>query len=77
MSALWLTRHRSTYIVAWVVGEYDYVEDKTAEGVVMRCYTPVGKTAQGHFALSVGVRALSYFTKIFGTQRQRLACGTA
>ncbi|ELR17053.1 APM1 (AMINOPEPTIDASE M1), putative [Acanthamoeba castellanii str. Neff] len=32
----------------------------------MRCYTPVGKTAQGHFALSVGVRALSYFTKIFG-----------
>jgi puromycin-sensitive aminopeptidase len=52
--------------VAWVVGEYDYVEDKTAEGVVMRCYTPVGKTAQGHFALSVGVRALSYFTKIFG-----------
>lgn len=53
--------------MAWLVGEYDHVESKTAEGVQIRCFTPVGKTQQGEFALSVGVRALSYFTKIFGT----------
>jgi len=56
----------STYIVAWVVGDYDFVEDSTTEGVVVRCYTPVGKAEQGRFALHVGTRALSFFSTIFG-----------
>lgn len=33
----------STYLVAVVVGEYDYVEDKSSDGVLVRVYTPVGK----------------------------------
>jgi len=52
--------------VAWVVGDYDFVEDSTTEGVVVRCYTPVGKAEQGRFALHVGTRALSFFSTIFG-----------
>lgn len=35
----------STYLVAAVVGEYDYVEDKSSDGVVVRVYTPRGKKA--------------------------------
>ena len=43
----------STYLLAFVVGEYDYVEDKTSNGVLVRVYTPVGKKEQGRFALEV------------------------
>lgn len=33
----------STYLVAAVVGEYDYVEDRSTDGVLVRVYTPRGK----------------------------------
>ena len=43
----------STYLVAFVVGEFDYVEGKDSDGVLIRVYTPKGKTIQGQFALEV------------------------
>ena len=43
----------STYLVAYVVGEYDYIESKDSNGVSVRVYTPVGKKEQGQFALDV------------------------
>lgn len=43
----------STYLVAFVVGEFDYVEGKDSDGVFIRVYTPKGKTIQGQFALEV------------------------
>jgi puromycin-sensitive aminopeptidase len=43
----------STYLVAYVVGEYDYVETKDKYGVSMRVYTQVGKKEHGQFALDV------------------------
>eukprot|EP00026_Physarum_polycephalum_P002309 Phypoly_transcript_02315.p1 GENE.Phypoly_transcript_02315~~Phypoly_transcript_02315.p1 ORF type:complete len:885 (+),score=198.44 Phypoly_transcript_02315:95-2656(+) len=56
----------STYLVAMVVGEFDYVEDKTKEGVLVRVFTPEGKKHLGTFALDVAVKTLSYFTEYFG-----------
>jgi puromycin-sensitive aminopeptidase len=44
----------STYLLAFVVGEFDYVEGKTKEGIDVRVYTPLGKKEQGTFALDVG-----------------------
>lgn len=44
----------STYLVAFVVGEYDFVEARSSDGVLVRVYTPVGKAEQGKFALEVG-----------------------
>ncbi|XP_024206121.2 puromycin-sensitive aminopeptidase-like protein isoform X1 [Pan troglodytes] len=41
----------STYLVAFVVGEYDFVETRSKDGVCVRVYTPVGKAEQGKFAL--------------------------
>lgn len=43
----------STYLVAYVVGEYDYISGKDSDGVQVRVYTPVGKKEQGQFALEV------------------------
>lgn len=43
----------STYLVAFVVGEYDFVEARSLDGVLVRVYTPVGKAEQGKFALEV------------------------
>lgn len=45
----------STYLVAFVIGEYDYVESQSLDGVTVRVYTPVGKAEQGKFALEVRV----------------------
>jgi len=43
----------STYLLAMIVGEYDYVEARDSDGVLVRVYTPVGKKEQGQFALNV------------------------
>ncbi len=51
----------STYLLAFVVGEFDYVEDKTSNGVVVRVYTPLGKSEQGLFALQVAVKTLPFY----------------
>ena len=43
----------STYLVAFVIGEYDSVEETDADGVLVRVFTPPGKREQGRFALQV------------------------
>jgi len=48
----------STYLLAFIVGEYDYVEDRDSDGVLIRVYTPVGKPEQGQFALEVSITCL-------------------
>ncbi|XP_060534804.1 puromycin-sensitive aminopeptidase [Cylas formicarius] len=55
----------STYLVAAVIGEYDYVEDKSSDGVLVRVYTPKGKKEQGLFALEVATKVLPYYKQYF------------
>lgn len=55
----------STYLVAVVVGEYDFVEDVSRDGVQVRVYTPVGKSEQGRFALDVATKVLPYYKEYF------------
>ena len=50
----------STYLLAFIVGEYDYIEDKDSNGVLVRVYTPLGKKEQGRFALNVSEDNCSY-----------------
>lgn len=45
----------STYLLAFVVGEYDYIEARDEDDVLVRVYTPVGKKEQGRFALDVSL----------------------
>jgi puromycin-sensitive aminopeptidase len=55
-------------LVAFIVGDLEYIEGKTKENIVVRIYTPLGKKDQGKFALSVATRALSYYIDFFGIE---------
>ncbi|XP_062097256.1 aminopeptidase M1-like isoform X2 [Humulus lupulus] len=55
----------STYLVAFVIGMLDYVEDHTSDGVKVRVYCQVGKKDQGKFALHVAVKTLDLFKEYF------------
>ncbi|CAG2189323.1 NPEPPS [Mytilus edulis] len=55
----------STYLLAFVVGEFDYVEGKDADGVLVRVYTPVGKKEEGKYALDVAVKTLPFYKDYF------------
>jgi puromycin-sensitive aminopeptidase len=55
----------STYLLAFCVGEFDFIEATTPEGVTVRCWTPVGKSKQGRFALDTAVGSLSFFGEYF------------
>lgn len=56
----------STYLLAWIVGEFDSIEEVTNEGVLVRVFTPVGKKERGRFALEVATRVLSFYHDYFG-----------
>uniref|UniRef100_A0A674F5F0 Aminopeptidase n=1 Tax=Salmo trutta TaxID=8032 RepID=A0A674F5F0_SALTR len=55
----------STYLVAFVIGEYDFVEGQSSDGVTVRVYTPTGKAEQGKFALEVAVKTLPFYNDYF------------
>ena len=55
----------STYLVAFVVGEFEYCEAYSAENVRIRVYTNPGQTEQGEFALGCATKILSFFTEYF------------
>ncbi|CAF1182544.1 unnamed protein product [Adineta steineri] len=55
----------STYLVAYVVGEYDYIETKDSNGISMRVYTPLGKKEHGNFALDLASKVLPFYAEYF------------
>eukprot|EP00262_Sarcandra_glabra_P014364 TRINITY_DN419_c0_g1_i1.p1 TRINITY_DN419_c0_g1~~TRINITY_DN419_c0_g1_i1.p1 ORF type:complete len:866 (+),score=159.90 TRINITY_DN419_c0_g1_i1:322-2598(+) len=55
----------STYLVAVIIGLFDYVEDLMPDGIKVRVYTQVGKKNQGKFALDVAVRTLDLYKTYF------------
>lgn len=55
----------STYLLAFVVGEFDFVEATDPDGVLIRVYTPCGKKELGLFALDVATRALPFYKDYF------------
>lgn len=55
----------STYLLAFVVGDFEYVETVSSDGVLIRVYTPLGKKEQGFFALHVASKILPYYKDYF------------
>jgi puromycin-sensitive aminopeptidase len=55
----------STYLLAFVVGEFEFIETQTNNGTLVRVYTLPGKTEQGQFALDVGRRSLELYNSYF------------
>ncbi len=58
----------STYLVAIIVGEFEACETKSKEGILVRVWTPVGKTEQGQFSLECSSRAITYYKDFFGVE---------
>ncbi|XP_050419244.2 puromycin-sensitive aminopeptidase [Patella vulgata] len=56
----------STYLIAFTVGDYDYVEGFDKDQIRVRIYTPAGKKEQGRFALDVAVKTLPFYKDYFG-----------
>mmetsp|Transcript_29685 Transcript_29685/g.53877 ORF Transcript_29685/g.53877 Transcript_29685/m.53877 type:complete len:887 (-) Transcript_29685:86-2746(-) len=56
----------STYLVAFCVGEFDYVQAQTSHGVLVRVYTPPGKSDAGAFALDCATKSLDAYDDFFG-----------
>lgn len=55
----------STYLLAFVVGEFESITGKTENGVEVNIFTPMGLTSEGHFPLMVACKTLDYFTQFF------------
>lgn len=55
----------STYLVAWVVGDLESIEEVNKHGVTVRVFSTKGDIHQGRFALDVASRTLDFFTDYF------------
>ncbi|MEK7617194.1 MAG: M1 family metallopeptidase [Patescibacteria group bacterium] len=55
----------STYLLAFIVGEFENIEVKSAKGKVVRVFTTPGKKEQGRFALNVAVKCLDFYEDYF------------
>jgi puromycin-sensitive aminopeptidase len=59
------TPKMSTYLVAFIVGEFEYIEGKSKKGAIIRVFATPGKKHQAIFALEVGKQILSFFNDYF------------
>ncbi|KAI9357634.1 peptidase family M1-domain-containing protein [Zopfochytrium polystomum] len=60
------TKRMSTYLVAYIVSNFDHVSSQSRGGVSVSVYTQPGKTKLGQYALDVAVRILEFYERIFG-----------
>lgn len=56
----------STYLVAFVVGDFDVIETTTANGVAVRAHTPPGAAEQGRFVLEASRAFVEFYEDYFG-----------
>ncbi len=59
------TPKMSTYLLAFIVGDFEFIETRTKEGVLVRVFVTPGKKHQAEFALKVAAKTLSFFAKYF------------
>lgn len=59
------TPKMSTYLLAWAVGSFDFVQGVTNNGVLVRVFSPPGRAAQGNFALNMGKKSLDFYDDYF------------
>lgn len=59
------TPKMSTYLLAFIIGDFEYLEGKTKRGVQVRIFTTPGKKHQATFALDCAIKTLDFFEKYF------------
>ncbi len=68
------TPHMSTYLLAFIYGELDYLEAKTKKGIVVRTYATPDNTKHTAFALETAVKCLDYYGDYFGIDYPLAKC---
>ncbi len=56
----------STYLLAFIVGEMEFIEARSANGTLNRVWATVGQAELGQFAVETSVRILDYYNNYFG-----------
>ncbi len=56
----------STYLLAFAVGDFACVSERSPSGTLMRVWATSGNEDRGRFALDVSLRLLDYFNDYFG-----------
>lgn len=59
------TPKMSTYLLAFIVGEFEYIEKKSKDGTLVRVFTTPGKKEQAVFALATAVKCLEFYNDYF------------
>jgi len=59
------TPKMSTYLLAFIVGDFEHLESKTKNGIQVRVFTTPGKKHQAKFALDCAVKILEFYDKYF------------
>ena len=60
------TPKMSTYLLAFIVGDFASVEERAPNGTLVRVWATRGKEEQGRFAVENAVGLLNYFNSYFG-----------
>ncbi|KKR62642.1 hypothetical protein A2643_03785 [Candidatus Nomurabacteria bacterium RIFCSPHIGHO2_01_FULL_39_220] len=60
------TPKMSTYLLAFLIGDFEYIESKTKNNIQVRVFTTPGKKHQAEFALDCAVKTLEFYEKYFG-----------
>lgn len=56
----------STYLVAFVICDYESISNKTSKGVEVGIHTPPGLLPQATFALKSAIQVMDYYDEFFG-----------
>lgn len=59
------TPKMSTYLLAFIIGDFEYIESKTKNNVRVRVFTTPGKKHQAKFALDCAVQTLEFYEEYF------------
>uniref|UniRef100_A0A0K0DBG3 Aminopeptidase n=1 Tax=Angiostrongylus cantonensis TaxID=6313 RepID=A0A0K0DBG3_ANGCA len=62
------TPQMSTYLLAFVVGELDYIQTSSKHGTIIRVYTVPGKRCQGTYSLDLAAKAIDWYSDWFGIE---------
>lgn len=60
------TPKMSTYLVAFIIGDFEFIQGKTKDGVLVRVFVTPGKKHQAKFALNTAIRCLEFYNEYFG-----------